>query len=408
MKAGNVSVWLAGLLSLIVLAGSTQPAASAQPPAEPSGGASTSDVTKGEILRNKGGSSYPRLVRLEHGGTANGRILASTTTYANKAGFAAVYESRDGGRTFHKLSEIHDPAGENGRGMCCSTLYELPRPVGDMPAGTLLWAGTAGVGEDESVRHNKLRLWRSDDHGKSWEFVSDIATSTPGKSVWEPEFTVSEQGDLVAFYSSGADPAHDQKIVQVRSRDGRSWSSPTDTVRHPKFEVRPGMPGVRRLPDGTYVMVYEVCNNDPVHLCGVYMRTSRNGWDFGNPSDIGTEIVSDSGKHPMHTPTIAWAPGAGPNGKLLLAYQILANGDGGIAPGNGRTLMVDETPADPASGWRTVPSPVRIKFSRGSRCRNFSPTLLPSPDGTSVLHMTTDYEYYIPGVCEAYFATGPV
>ncbi|MGP4018146.1 sialidase family protein [Saccharopolyspora sp. 5N708] len=366
-----------------------------------------SDVDQGELMRI-GGSSYPRLVRLQHSGAANGRVLASMTTYVDRAGFAVIYESRDDGATFQPISEIRDPEGADEKGMCCSTLYELPQQIGDMPAGTLLWAGTAGVGADPEQRHSSIRVWRSDDQGRTWSFLSTIVQAPVGPGVWEPEFTVSAQGELVAFYSDDGDPQHDQKMVQVRSSDGRNWTDLRETLKNDEFTVRPGMSGVRKLPDGTYVMVYELCNYDPVHICTVWMRTSPDGWDFGDPYDLGTEILSDTGGQPLGTPTIAWAPGPGPNGRLLLAYQMLAGDNGGWAPGNGRTLMVNDDPSNLAEGWREIPSPVQISYNQGSVCRNFSPTLLPTLDGQSVIHVTTDFEKYIGGPCEAYYATGPI
>ncbi|GAB3275014.1 sialidase family protein [Parasphingorhabdus pacifica] len=405
MNGRKVRACLAIALSAVLVTGGHQVASGAAPPTE--GDAGATDVEKGEMFR-QGGSSYPRLVRLEHGGLANGRILASMTTYVDNAGRAVFYESWDDGATFEQVGEIRDPAGENAEGMCCSSLYELPERVGDMPAGTLLWAGTAGIGADEDERRSSIRLWRSDDHGRSWEFVSNVATAGVGPGIWEPEFTVSEQGDLVAFYSDDMGSEHDQRLVQVRSRDGINWTEPEDTVKNDEFTVRPGMSGIRRLPDGTYVMVYEVCNYDPVHTCTVWMRTSRDGWDWGDPYDLGTEIVSESGTQPLGTPTIAWAPGDGPNGRLLLAYQMLGNDDGGFAPGNGKTLMVNDDPSDLSSGWREFPAPVRISHNEGSTCRNFSPSMVPTRDGASVVHITTDYEKYIGGPCEAFFATGPI
>lgn len=405
MKGRKVRTYLATTFSVLMLFGAHQVASGAEPP--PADGAGATDVDRGELFR-QGGSSYPRLVRLERGGVANGRIMASMTTYVDNAGRAVFYESRDDGATFQQVGEIRDPAGENQKGMCCSTLYELPERVGDMPAGTLLWAGTAGIGADADERRSSIRLWRSDDHGRNWEYLSDIVSAPVGPGVWEPEFTVSAEGDLVAFYSDDMGSEHDQKLVQVRSRDGRNWTDSRDTVKNDKFTVRPGMSGVRQLPDGTYVMVYEVCNYDPVHICTVWMRTSRDGWDWGDPHDLGTEIVSDSGTQPLGTPTIAWAPGKNPNGRLLLAYQMLGGDNGGFAPGNGRTLMVNDNPSDLSSGWREFPAPVQISYNQGSTCRNFSPSMVPTLDGESVVHITTDFERYIGGPCEAFFATGPI
>jgi hypothetical protein len=38
-------------------------------------------------------------------------------------------------------------------------------------------------------------------------------------------------------------------------------------------------------------------------------------------------------------------------------------------------------------------------------CRNFSPTLLASPDNRSLLEIATDFD---DGVCKAYYATGSI
>ncbi|GAA3355958.1 sialidase family protein [Saccharopolyspora gregorii] len=404
MNGKKARAGAATALSVLLLAGWYQASAWADPPAtDPV----PMDVSKGEMFR-QGGSSYPRLVRLENGGLANGRVLASMTTYVDNAGRAVIYESTDDGKSFQPVGEIRDPAGENAKGMCCSTLYELPRQVGDMPAGTLLWAGTAGVGDDEETRTSSVRLWRSDDHGRNWTFMSDVVAKPPGPGIWEPEFTVSAEGDLVAFYSDDMDPAHDQKMVQVRSKDGITWTDERDAIKQDEFRVRPGMAGVRQLPDGTYVMTYEMCNFDPVHTCTVWMRTSPDGWDWGDPYDPGTEIVSDTGGQPLGTPTIAWAPGDDPNGRLVLAYQMLGGDEGGWAPGNGRTLMVNDHPSDLSTGWREIDAPVHIDHNQGSTCRGFSPSVLPTEDGKSLIHVVTDFEKYIGGPCEAFFGTGPI
>jgi len=113
----------------------------------------------GQLLRNDTGL-YPRAVRLEYNGAANGRILASVVTFVSNAdGIGAIYESTNGGASFAQVGTVADPLAADGKGLCCATLYELPRQVGSMPAGTLLWA--ASVGAD--ARPMALRIWRSHD-----------------------------------------------------------------------------------------------------------------------------------------------------------------------------------------------------------------------------------------------------
>jgi hypothetical protein len=347
-----------------------------------------------------GGATYPRVIRLEHSGPANGRILASVGSVVDGDSVGIILESADGGATFQHVGTVRDPAGADGRGMCCASLFEMPSPVGDMPAGTLLWATTAGYRAPPGERATAQRLWESRDLGRTWTFRSDIATADNQYNAWEPELSVAADGQLVAFYADESDkPDHDQKLVQVRSADGLTWSSPTDTVTSADFFVRPGMPGVRRLADGTYFLVYEVCNLGDEPLCSVYFRKSQNGWDFGNPLAIGTGVRTADGKYPRHTPTITISP----TGSILLVSEMLVNADGTHAPGNGRTILVNDLAGD--GPWREIPAPVEVPDPNNEACRNFSPAILASTDGTTVLHLATDT---VDGVCKAFYATGPI
>jgi hypothetical protein len=344
-----------------------------------------------------GASSYPRVIKLEHSGDANGRIIGSVTSVVDGSQVGIIVESTDNAQSFHPLATIKDPEGADGRGMCCGTLYELPIQVGAMPAGTLLYAATAGYKLPDAQRHTKQRLWESRDHGRTWTFKSDIDTSPNKYNAWEPDLSVSMDGYLVANWSDESDkPAHDQKMVQARSADGITWTDKRDLVVHPTFEVRPGMPGVRRLKDGTYFMVYEVCNLDEP-LCSAYYRTSANGWDYGDPNDLGTVIRTADGKYARHTPSIS----VGPTGQLVFASEMLVNADGSHAPGNGTTLLVNDN--DGAGPWREIPAPVPVPDPNNEGCRNFSPSLIAGAD--SVFEVATDN---IDGVCTALFATGPI
>src|SRR5690242_12557652 len=186
--------------------------------------AGTTAAAESRQLLYPDGASYPRVIRLEHSGAANGRVLASVGTVDGSA-LGVIMESLDGGETFHQVGSIADPDGADGRGMCCGTLFELPSPVGDMPAGTLLWAGTFGYKVPEADRHTTQRLWTSRDIGRTWTFRSDIATSPNQYNAWEPELSVAADGRLVAHFSDESDkPNHDQKLVRVRSADGITWT----------------------------------------------------------------------------------------------------------------------------------------------------------------------------------------
>lgn len=347
------------------------------------------------------GSSYPRVIRLEHGPGA-GRIITSIGSMIDGKSVGLIHQSLDRGRSFQRIAAISDPDPVSV-GMCCATLFELPRQVGDMPPGTLLWATTAGL-DTAPERRVRQRLWRSDDIGRTWTFLSDIAVSPNQQPGWEPELSVSADGALVAFYSDESDTAHhDQKLVQVRSTDGKTWSKPKDTVKHQRHGVRPGMIGVRALPNGTYFMVYEVCNIDLLRNCGVYFRTSADGWDYGDPIDLGTQVITESGRYPRHTPTIAWSPNTGSDGSILLISEMLVEADGTLSAGNGGTILINDPEAD--DPWEEFPAPIPVTGVNNEGCRNFSPSLLPNRDGRTVLELTTDLDN---GVCKTFVATGPI
>jgi hypothetical protein len=221
-------------------------------------------------------------------------------------------------------------------------------------------------------------------------------------NTWEPSLSVAADGRLVAFYSDETDKTHhDQKLVQVRSSDGLQWTDYRETVVSDVWPVRPGMINAIRLPDRGYFMTYEVCNNDKVHLCSAYFRRSADGWDYGDPRDLGTVILTADGKHGRHTPLPVWSPGPGRSGTILLITEMLVHNGGALAEGNGGTILANDNRGD--GPWYEIPAPIMVSGVDNEGCRNFSPALLPAMDGRSVLEVTTDYDQ---GVCKTFYATG--
>ncbi|MFJ8934863.1 hypothetical protein ACIRL0_03990 [Streptomyces sp. NPDC102365] len=151
----------------------------------------TAGAATGSVLRNDTGL-YPRAIRLAHSGSANGRVLSSVVTFSGNNGLGAVYESTDSGGSFRQVGAVGDPEAAGGQGLCCSTLFELPRAIGGLPAGTLLWA--ASVGQDETNRRMALRVFKSDDVGRTWSFLSTIATAGSTGGLWEPESPSTPRG----------------------------------------------------------------------------------------------------------------------------------------------------------------------------------------------------------------------
>src|SRR5690349_20387033 len=69
------------------------PTASGVPPVSSVAPAAVGDGAGGTLLRD-GAGLYPRAIRLQHSGAANGRILAEVVTFVgNGDGLGAIYES---------------------------------------------------------------------------------------------------------------------------------------------------------------------------------------------------------------------------------------------------------------------------------------------------------------------------
>ncbi len=281
---------------------------------------------------------YPRLIRLHHApGSLKNSILAKT---GNK-----LFRSLDEGRTFTFLATVPTASLEPGNPIpdksakdkerCCSTIYELPRKLGHFRAGTLLYSGSFFSDSVPSVE-----IYTSTDQGAHWRYLS-----TPMKSgddhhgLWEPEFTITKAGDLAMFVSDETDPCCSQKLVKMRTHDLVNWSSKQDTVAGRSPNDRPGMAVVSRLPDGTYFMSYEVCG--PATQCQVYSRTSRDGWNFGDPASFGTKAVTTTGQYLAHAPTSFYDAASR---RILLVGQVLHEADGTVSPQNGRLIFTSGSP----------------------------------------------------------------
>ncbi|MFD2397457.1 sialidase family protein [Prauserella oleivorans] len=350
-------------------------------------------------LLHDGYGAYPRLIRIEHGGLLrDGRILASLTSKDHTGHYTPIYESRNDGRSFRKVGEVRDPEGHAG--MCCGTLFELPRPIGELPAGTLLWAASYRQQAGENRRIG-IRVWASQDLGRSWTFLSEPVRSPSYGGVWEPEFNVDAHGTLWMHYADETEPGHSQVLNRVSTVDLVHWTAEQRTMAISPQRVRPGMPIVRTLPDGRYYFGYEICNYGD-RFCDPYFKISADGADFGDPAAPGTRIGTAHGNHFQHAQTVTVFPG-GPTGtRLLMVGQIYVDARGEPLPGNGRTLLANDHLGE--GPWYEVPAPVQVDAPYDHPCPNYSSTLLPVDDGESVLQVAADR---VGGSCRAFFATGP-
>jgi hypothetical protein len=336
-------------------------------------------------LLGKGAARYPHAIRL-----GGGDIVASVDT---GGGVAEIYRSGNG-TAFRRVGVIEDP--EAVRGLCCAHLYELPRQVGALPRGTLLWAGSVGYERGRMM----ARIWRGDDRGASWSYLSTCGTSVENGGMWEPELSVDADGRLVCHFADETVAGHSQVLARTSSADGVTWSEKALTVAVAPHGYRPGMPHVRRLPGGTYLMTYEICGQRGQYFCEAYARTSADGSDWGDPADPGTPMHSADGRYFAHTPTIALAP----DGRIVLIGQMLMDRDGRVAEGNGATLFVGS--AGGRGPWVEAPAPVRVPKARDVNCPNYHPSLVVAPGGRSVLELASDYDD--DGRCVVWYATGPL
>ncbi len=348
---------------------------------------------------------YPRLVRLTHGSAAsNGWIVAST--------ISKLFVSKDDGKTFSFLSNAPSRSGVKLR--CCETLFELPRALGSLPAGTLLYAATY---VDEAATKSSsgsvpsptfpgvfaIDVYASDDQGQHWTYLSTPVSGSGERGaggLWEPEFLVAHNGSLVMFWSDETYSCCSQKLMKIRSSNGKDWRNPSDVVATTNPKDRPGMIVIRQLPTGVYFMVYEMCGT---HHCDAFFRKSYDGWSFGLPSDIGTRIENDEGQYLRHAPTVIWTPSPlSPNGMIVAFGQMLYNADGSLAKQNGRVLFVN-THLDGSGGWHTIKAPVEVPNTYNHPCPNYSSSLLPVRNGEALLELATDF--YALDQCGASFGT---
>lgn len=337
---------------------------------------------------------YPRLIRLQHSGVANGRLIASF----DNGNTGAIYESTNEGSSWQSVGNITETTPPRN---CCSGLYEVPQQLGATAPGTLLWA--TSVGTDQGSRGpSSIRVYRSADMGRTWSFLATAVSGTTG--LWEAEFGVDNQGRLIMYFSSEEYKAQSYNQVlshRVSTDGGLTWSPDVMDVGVADNAARPGMPVVRRLPNGSYVMTYEVCGT---RGCDAYIRTSPNGTDWGDPTNLGTRIESTAGHHFSHAPTVSFAADGTPNGKLLaIGQEMRNNSDNRVADLNGKVIMVNTN--NGVGPWTEIAAPVEVPGARDNPCPNYSSQVLPSADGTSLLEIALDFSN---GECRAFYNTGSI
>lgn len=341
-------------------------------------------------------SSYPKMIRLEHGpASANGWLLITSNGNVPPTS-ANVSLSTDNGANFSQISTVPIRSGSTQR--CCGTIYEVPQQVGSLQAGTLLYAASYEAGNGTV---SAIEIYTSIDQGHTWHYD---ATPVSGGDVtshglWEPSFTVTNDGALEMFWSDETDGCCSQKLAKIRTYDGTAWQDKSNVVASGVQADRPGMAIVSKSSSGSYLMSYEVCGPQN---CAVYYRGSADGWNFGDPSSIGIRVQTASGQYFEHAPSNAWSPSAlSSSGATLLVGQVLHESNGGVSPQNGQVLLVNLT-SDSSGNWYTIAAPVQVPNAFDNFCPNYSSTILPSQDGSRLFEVAADYNNN--NQCVTYFA----
>lgn len=328
-----------------------------------------------EVLLENVDSFYPRMIRLEANGSSNGRLIASFDII----GAGRIYESTDDGVSWSQIATITENGYAN---TCCSELYEVPQNLASTSAGTLFWAVSAHDGTPPANR--AIKIYKSTDQGNTWSYFSTPVTGSTG--LWEAEFVIDDNGQLVMYYASEEHKGsgYNQLIAHKISTDGgATWGSETIDIGIADNDQRPGMPTVSKLPNGDYVMVYEICG--PTYNCDAFIRTSSDGVNWGSITNVGTLIESVSGNHFSHAPTVTWIDNGTTNGELLVAGQVLRNSSDVNVPENGKKYMVNST--NGSGLWAERCAPIFTLSDGTNPCTNYSTQFVSRPGGTEIIQL---------------------
>lgn len=334
------------------------------------------------------GAQYPRVIQLKYYAAGKGQLLA---TFSVRGQAMPIYRSTDNGDSWEKFSEIPMLRGQ-------PTLFELPAKTGAFPAGTILAAG-GGVSSDPARRTLDVAVSR--DGGKSWTYLSTIATGGPGRydpsdragllrdqaPVFEPYLYLDATGHLVAYFSDERDKKNGYSQLldhEVSPDGGRTWGAPVYDAAVPDGLTRPGMAIVTRDARGKFYMSYEEVSMPGYPLeprtNSAHFRTSMDGDNWGDPKSFGTLIQDRWRQFPNGTPYIAWSPWGGPDGTLMVTGRSVARDDIGRV-GNG--MFINRNGGEGL--WTLIETPIDYNIDLDG----YSQTMIPLGDGQEILQLVT-------------------
>jgi len=360
-------------------------------------------------------AAEPRAILLSHSGSANGTMLATfdnTVSLQHPIGSGMppslqVYRSTDGGSTWAPFSVVSDTQhGWNfaRQGM----MLELPTAMGDLAAGTILFAGNWG-NSDESLQD--IEVYASTDHGATWTYRSSCAggTSAPA-GIWEPFLSIDSTNNLNCFYSDGVTPGYSQFLGHVHSTDaGATWGAEIKDIAI-LGSKRPGMAAVVKMANGKYIFAHEYGGG--TKNFGAYYKISDDGDDWGDPTDPGILAKTADGSYLSNSPELIAIPPSTqyPNGMLVMTAWMLHPSSGSLDAGTGTTFLVNTN--NGVGDWQRAAGPFGTNpRPTATDCANYKPGLLWTGVGTNVLEIQARHIGTSPiggGVCELDYGTAPV
>jgi hypothetical protein len=333
------------------------------------------------------GASYPRVIQLKIG-AQKGTLLA---TFARR-GPLMIFRSTDNGDTWQQFSEVPQLEGE-------PCLYELPVKIGEFPAGTVMACGGSLPGKAPGQR--SLDVAVSKDGGKSWAYLSTIATGGLGRydpmdraglsrdqaPVFEPNLFADAQNRLVAYFSDERDKKNGYSQLldhEVSTDGGKSWGPPVYDVAIPDGLSRPGMAIIARDGKGKFYMSYELVSAPGYALeprtNSTHLRTSMDGLNWGDVKSSGTLVQDRWRQFPNGTPYIVWSPWGGPDGTLLVTGRSVVRDEIGRI---GQGMFVNQHGGE--GMWSLVETPIDYDINGDG----YSQTMLPLGDGREILQLVS-------------------
>ena len=187
-----------------------------------------------------GVGSYPRVIRLEHGGPADGTII-ETDTSASVAHTQRFHRSTDGGKTFEPLPSLALPGNIHG-----TDLFEMPADAGALPAGTLLFAAAVNPSgqypAESGATQMQIPVYRSNDGAASWSGVDGRARSrracgagsVPG---WRPDIHRRAEVDAEVMLDAPTMPSDQEPPLAASVLEVLCVTAGREALRGPRVSA---------------------------------------------------------------------------------------------------------------------------------------------------------------------------